>query len=43
MGDRSVPWDSIQTYITTVNDHSESFAQFKKLKNKGLLEVSLVE
>ena len=23
---KSVPWDSIQTYITTINDHSESFA-----------------
>jgi hypothetical protein len=43
MEGKSVPWDSIQTYITTINDHSESFAQFKKLKAKGLLDTPFVE
>jgi hypothetical protein len=47
MGDKmkgkSVPWDSIQTYITTINDHSECFAQFKKLKAKGHLDGPFVE
>lgn len=43
MEGKSVPWDSIQAYITTINDHSESFAQFKKLRTKGLLDPSLVD
>ena len=33
----------MQSYITLLNDHSEIFAQFKKMKNKGFLEVSFVE
>ncbi len=29
--------------MTTLNDHSENFTQFKNLKAKGLLEASFVE
>ena len=43
MASKTVPWDSIQTYIATLNDHSERFTSFKKMKSKGYLEVSLIE
>ena len=43
MTDKTVPWDSIQAYIATLNDHSERFALFKKLKTKEYLEISLIE
>ena len=43
MNGKTVPWDSIQAYIATLNEHSERFALFKKMKSKGYLEVSLIE
>ena len=43
MSGKSVPWESIQAYIATLNDHFERFTSFKNMKTKGYLEVSLVE
>ncbi len=40
---KTVPWDLIQSYIATLNDHSERFALFRKIKTKGYLELSLIE
>jgi hypothetical protein len=40
---KTVRWDSIQAYIATLNEHSERFPLFKKMKSKGYLEVPLIE
>ena len=39
---KSVPWDSIQKYITTLQSNQATLNQIISLKDQGILDVSEV-
>ena len=43
MQGKSVPWDSVQTYLATLTEQTQTFGEIKSLKNKGILDLPFVE